>query len=125
MATGVLMWMSRRRALFCSLWVGVACGCGRAELLHGRADVENGPRGPSEPGIGGGAAAMAEAGGGFEAGMVGQVRAPPTLCAVEIATGDRHTCVRTDEGALWCWGDRDGDPFDDGSADSPTPRQVL
>jgi alpha-tubulin suppressor-like RCC1 family protein len=52
---------------------------------------------------------------------------PPLGGAVELAAGGLHTCVRTDEGGLWCWGSNLGGQLGAGLADrlALSPVRVL
>jgi alpha-tubulin suppressor-like RCC1 family protein len=45
---------------------------------------------------------------------------------VQVATTGTHTCARTIDGALWCWGGNDSGQLGDGTTtDSATPLQVT
>lgn len=45
--------------------------------------------------------------------------------AVDVALGGGHSCARTQDGALWCWGDNDSGQLGDGTAiDRLSPVQV-
>ena len=45
---------------------------------------------------------------------------------VQVATTGTHTCARTINGMLWCWGGNDSGQLGDGTTtDSPTPLQVT
>ena len=45
---------------------------------------------------------------------------------VQVATTGTHTCARTIDGTLWCWGSNDSGQLGDGTTtDSPTPLRVT
>lgn len=64
--------------------------------------------------------------------MISCAREPVTVpnldSVVEVVTGSAHTCARTDDGSVYCWGDnRFGQAGDEHPGDAPTmaPARVL
>jgi alpha-tubulin suppressor-like RCC1 family protein len=73
-----------------------------------------------------GALSACEAGGTSVACARTPVRVADVTDAVEVAAGDAHTCARTRDGRVWCWGTNTDGQLGAGTAsESPTPRAQV